>query len=852
MEPARTADCAPIGFAISSNPMVRLIARGKYFFDGERKFYARGVSYGPFAPNSRGERYPELERAAEDFAQMREMGVNVVRTYVPPPPWMFDLALESGLRLMAGIPWPFHMAFLDSRQMQRDIREAIRKGVAEMREHRDALFAYTLGNEIRSDIVRWHGARAVSRFIAELHDIGKQLDPEGLFTYANYPSAEYLDLASLDFLSFNVYLHREADYRRYLTHLLAMSGDRPLVLSETGMDTIREGEPHQAELLAWQSRAAFELGLSGFIVFAYTDEWHTGGAEITDWAFGVVRRDRTRKPAFDALAQTFSAPIPAPLEPAPRASVIVAAYNAEATLDACLDSLKRQSYPDFETIVVDDGSSDATARIGEAAGVKTRRLDHRGLGAARNAGAAAASGEILAFLDADACADRDWLYHLVETMTRRGVGAAGGPNFPPRPRTALAAAIATAPGAPREVPGGDDQLEQLCGCNMALRKRALDEIGGFDPLFTHAGDDVDLSWRMRVRGETLASAPGATIIHERRRSIGAYLRQQRGYGTGEGLLFLKYPVADAALESMYGNSEAVGGLWSWLRGSGAGRIYYGVFGRGLFQAIYPSRAQSPFALATLSVFWVGAALAMIVIGWASRVAGAHGALFLMLPWSGAAALAISILSACLAATFARIDSPRRRFAVRIWLALLCLLGPLVRSAARERVRFGFARAASPEVRGELIALRMRTHGTIPFAPATNKGASARYADGVLDALRTALIRRGLAVARGGGFEPFDLQLVIPPAIRVPLNALSEAEGRMVLKWRVQVDLLPLAAAALAILLLMLAAQDAWRAAATALAALIVASGAIMLVRIGRVAGAIEAAAREAAALGGRS
>jgi hypothetical protein len=235
--------------------MDRLVAHGKFLFEGERKFHARGVSYGPFSPNSRGERYPEPERAAQDFALMRELGANVVRTYVPPPPWMFELATKHELRLMVGMPWPFHMAFLDSRQMSADIRNTIRTSVSEMRRYADVIFAFSLGNEIRSDIVRWHGARAVSRFMSDLYDLGKSIAPDSLFTYSNYPSSEYLDLSFLDFICFNVYLHREPDFRRYLTHLMAATGDRPLVLSETGMDTIREGEEHQAELLAWQARA---------------------------------------------------------------------------------------------------------------------------------------------------------------------------------------------------------------------------------------------------------------------------------------------------------------------------------------------------------------------------------------------------------------------------------------------------------------------------------------------------------------------------------------------------------------------------------------------------------------------
>ena len=180
----------------------------------------RGVSYGPFAPNSSGERYPEPDRVRADFALMSELGANLLRCYVPPPAWMIEEAQHAGLRMMIGIPWPFHMAFLDSPGMTREIRDTIRKNVIDTRKFGETIAAYSMGNEVRSDIVRWHGPRAVSSFLAELYDIGKQIDPEALFTYSNYPSAEYLDLSFLDFVSFNVYLHREKDFRRYLTHLM--------------------------------------------------------------------------------------------------------------------------------------------------------------------------------------------------------------------------------------------------------------------------------------------------------------------------------------------------------------------------------------------------------------------------------------------------------------------------------------------------------------------------------------------------------------------------------------------------------------------------------------------------------
>lgn len=369
--------------------MGRLSARGKYLYQNEQKFFARGVSYGPFAPNSLGESYPEPDRVAADFALISELGANLVRTYVIPPPWMFELAAQHELRLMAGISWPQHLTFLDSTAMMRDVRNTVQREITKLRQFKDAIFAYNIGNEIRSDIIRWHGPRAVSRFLAELCDIGKQLDPAGLFTYSNYPSAEYLELSFLDVICFNVYLHREADFRRYLTHLMAITGERPLVLSETGIDTIREGEQHQAELLSWQTRAVLELGLSGLVIFAFTDEWFRGGAAITDWAFGITTRERAPKPSFAAIKQIFRGSLP-PALAVPSASVIVPAYDAASTIAGCIESLKRQNYPDWEIIVVDDGSTDSTALIAESAGVRTLRLPHRGLAAARNAGLAAA------------------------------------------------------------------------------------------------------------------------------------------------------------------------------------------------------------------------------------------------------------------------------------------------------------------------------------------------------------------------------------------------------------------------------------------------------------------------------
>jgi hypothetical protein len=87
----------------------------------------------------------------------------------------------------------------------------------------------------------------------------------------------------------------------------------------------------------------------------------------------------------------------------------------------------------------------------------------------------------------------------------------------------------------------DDEAEHLPGCNIAVTKEAFKAIGGFDPQFHTAGDDVDFCWRLREAGYRLGFTAGAFVWHWRRPSISAFLRQQRGYARAERLLIRKHP-----------------------------------------------------------------------------------------------------------------------------------------------------------------------------------------------------------------------------------------------------------------------------------------------------------------------
>ena len=158
-----------------------------------------------------------------------------------------------------------------------------------------AVFAISVANEIPVDIIRFYGRKRVGRFIGELLDSVKQEVPECLATYVNFPTTEFFEPEAIDFHCFNVYIHDESRLSIYLDRLQHIAGDKPLILGEYGIDTIREGDVEQAELLCKHVQCVFRHGLAGSLIFAYTDDWFTGGHQIKDWAFGVTQRDRTEK-----------------------------------------------------------------------------------------------------------------------------------------------------------------------------------------------------------------------------------------------------------------------------------------------------------------------------------------------------------------------------------------------------------------------------------------------------------------------------------------------------------------------------------------------------------------------------
>ena len=238
-------------------------------------------------------------------------------------------------------------------------------------------------------------------------------------------------------------------------------------------------------------------------------------------------------------------------------------------------------------------------------------MPNAGLSAARNVGLAEATGEIVAYTDADTRVDRDWLTFLVQPFLNSDVVGSGGPNVVPADDSPMAQCIARAPGGPTHVLLDDRIAEHVPGCNMAFRREALLAIGGFNPIYLRAGDDVDVCWRLQARGWKIGFAASALVWHHHRTSVNAYWRQQVGYGEGESWLMAHHPekFLDGQMlwrGRIYSPLPFVRSLWG-------ERINAGVWGTAAFPSVYRTDVH-PFAFLPHSIRWQMLSFVLAIAG----------------------------------------------------------------------------------------------------------------------------------------------------------------------------------------------------------------------------------------------
>jgi GT2 family glycosyltransferase len=219
-------------------------------------------------------------------------------------------------------------------------------------------------------------------------------------------------------------------------------------------------------------------------------------------------------------------------------SIIVPTHDRPAQLAVCLQAIASLDYPRdrFEVIVVDDGGAEPLEAI--VAAVRSRlavtviKQRRGGPAAARNAGAARARGELLAFTDDDCAPDRGWLEALATrfaTSPDRLIGGAILNALPANAYSTTSQAIADVTYAHFNANG--DQARFLSANNLAVRADQFRAVGGFDPAFV-TSEDRDFCDRWLHRGLLITYAPEAVVHHAHRLTLRTFLRQHFDYGRG--------------------------------------------------------------------------------------------------------------------------------------------------------------------------------------------------------------------------------------------------------------------------------------------------------------------------------
>jgi hypothetical protein len=289
----------------------------------------------------------------------------------------------------------------------------------------------------------------------------------------------------------------------------------------------------------------------------------------------------------------------------------------------------------------------------------------------------------------------------------------------------------------------DCEAEHVPGCNMAFKRQALLRLGGFDPQFRVAGDDVDICWRFLDSGLKIGFAPAALVWHHRRSTIGAYLRQQKGYGRSEALVQFKHPQRFNALGCLRW-SGVIYGDGAYSRGDPPASVFHGRFGSGPFQIIY---RQGNFG-----VWWY-----FTMLEWHALAAFAAT---LAIAWWPLIGITLAMWSATLiAATRSALGGRLERGAPRWCRALLLLfhlVQPVVRGWHRHSYRLAARMGRKQLPQEQVTNLKKRSQGEFDLYWQSNDG---RGREQLLLAL---LEKAGSEKWRGdylAEWQPHDVELV---------------------------------------------------------------------------------------------
>ncbi|MBR9678276.1 MAG: glycosyltransferase [Nanoarchaeota archaeon] len=222
-----------------------------------------------------------------------------------------------------------------------------------------------------------------------------------------------------------------------------------------------------------------------------------------------------------------------------KASVIIIARNEEEHIESCLESLKKQSFKDFETILIDDGSSDNTVKKAKKFKVKVLEGKGKGRAHARNLGVSKAKNPILAFLDADAVADKEWLKNLLKNFEKQEVKAVVGKVIHTSKKKNLLTTLLKIDAEYRK-DFNKKQVEYFDTANCAIRKNVFKNPKVFEEKDLTRGTDTYLVNKLEGLGIKITYEPKAVIKHyDIPEKLKAFAKKEFCHGKDFSNLFIK-------------------------------------------------------------------------------------------------------------------------------------------------------------------------------------------------------------------------------------------------------------------------------------------------------------------------
>jgi glycosyltransferase involved in cell wall biosynthesis len=223
-------------------------------------------------------------------------------------------------------------------------------------------------------------------------------------------------------------------------------------------------------------------------------------------------------------------------------SVIVPTYNRLESLKRTIESLFSQQFPDFEIIVVNDGSSDGThnylTSLASQGKIKYHHHANSGLAATRKAGLKFATGEFIAFTDDDCRLPADWLSKYYDLFQNSNAGVIGGPTQTGDLKNPCADTNDFINNYFKKVLNGiRNTTPYLTGNNIAFRRSSLEKVGGPDPLFRMGAEDRDLLFRLHHAGEKILLDPENVIEHFNNATFKQFVKHQFVQGKGSYLYY---------------------------------------------------------------------------------------------------------------------------------------------------------------------------------------------------------------------------------------------------------------------------------------------------------------------------